>query len=88
MKDDFLVTLRQLAKKEPQKQLQLIIRLSSPAAEAVSFLEKRGVRVRRTYRLLKAVSVEVTASQAVKLEKEDWVVSLEEDKEVRATKED
>ena len=88
MKNDFLANLKHLAKKKPEENLRLIIRLNQPVEEAVSVLEERGIRIRRKHHLIRALSVEVTARQAAELEKEDWVTSLEEDKEVRATKGD
>ncbi len=81
---EFLKELKDLAREKPDEIVRLIIHLARPPKNLPSVLEKRGVRVKHEYRLINAVAIETSAKMALELEKEAWVVKIEEDKEVKA----
>lgn len=79
--DETLVRRLQSA---PERDFDLLLRLSADASDAVDRLSQRGVRVRRRFRLIQALAVRASGKEALRLLEEPWVVAVEEDKEVRA----
>lgn len=70
--------------KEPEAKIRLIVRTSDEPKAYRSHLARKGIKVRRELGLIKALAIECEASSALALLREGWVVSLEEDREVRA----
>ena len=70
--------------KEPEAKVQLIVRTRDEPKAYRSLLARRGIKVKRELGLIKALTIECEASSALALLRERWVVSLEEDREVRA----
>lgn len=70
--------------KEPEAKVRLIMRTREEPKAYRSFLARKGIKVKRELALIKALAIECEASSALALLREGWVVSLEEDKEVRA----
>lgn len=70
--------------KEPEAKVRLIVRTRDEPKAYLSLLTKRGIKVKRELGLIKALAIECEASSALALLREGWVVSLEEDREVRA----
>lgn len=70
--------------KEPEAKVRLIVRTRDEPKTCLSLLAKRGIKVKRELGLIKALAIECEASSALALLREEWVVSLEEDREVRA----
>ena len=79
--DEALVRRLQSA---PDREFDLLLRLSADAGDAIGRLSKRGVQVRRRFRLIQALAVRASGKEALRLLEEPWVVAVEEDKEVRA----
>jgi len=70
--------------KEPETKVRLIVRTRDEPKTYRSLLARRGIKVKRELALIKALAIECEASAALALLREGWVVSLEEDSEVRA----
>ena len=68
---------------EPQARVRLIVRTRDEPKAYRSLLAGRGIKVKRELGLIKALAIECEASSALDLLREGWVVSLEEDREVR-----
>ncbi len=68
----------------PKRQFDLLLRVSPDARDAAGKVEKRGVEVRRRFRLTHALAVRVSGEEALRLMEEPWIVGVEEDREVRA----
>lgn len=81
-RDDFLNHLKRLAKKSPEENIQVIIRLAGSVSQLTPVIKERELKIKHQYKILQAVSVEGTAGQIVALSKESWVVKIEEDKGV------
>lgn len=79
--------LKRVAREDPKRGVNLIVHLAKPPSEAVALLEERGVKIRHRYSLMRAVAVEISAQEALRLEKETWVTRIEEDREVRILRE-
>lgn len=69
-------------RRTPQATVAAIVRVSIAPEEAAARLAERGATVRRTMRLVPSVAVQMPAAACLALAKEDWVVSVEEDKAV------
>ncbi len=70
--------------KQPEAKVRLIVRTRDKPQAYRSLLARKGIKVKRELALIKALAIECEASSALALLRERWVVSLEEDKEVRA----
>jgi len=70
--------------KEPKARVRLIVRTREEPRAYRSLLAERGIKVRRELGLIKALAIECEASSALALLREGWVLSLEEDRGVRA----
>lgn len=64
------------------QQVRLIVRTEGNPQDHTEEIEKQGLRVGRTFRLIRAVSVEGPASAALGLLDRPWVQRIEEDQEV------
>lgn len=69
---------------EPEAKVRLIVRTRGEPKVYRSLLAGRGIKVKRELGLIKALAIECEASSALALLREGWVVSLEEDREMRA----
>ncbi len=67
---------------DPNAQVRLIFRLKDTASQYVDNVQAHGLNVRHVYTLINAIAVEGTASAALALSEEPWVMSIEEDKPV------
>ncbi len=76
--------LKALLAKE-SKSVDLIIRLNDDPAKYLADLRARGFTVKYTYALTLSAAIHGPASAARALGNEPWVVSMEEDKPVRAS---
>jgi len=77
-------SFKQRLMKEPKAKVRLILRTRDEPKAYRSLLTRRGIEVKRELALIKALAIECEASSALALLREKWVVSLEEDREVRA----
>ncbi|MDP3012950.1 MAG: hypothetical protein Q8M92_01820 [Candidatus Subteraquimicrobiales bacterium] len=85
MGKNYLEELRKIASEHPKKRVRLIIKTSVPASEAVSYLKKnKGIKINYQYSIVRAVALETSASKALEIGEKDWVVTVEEDREVKA----
>jgi hypothetical protein len=64
----------------PSANVRVIVRTAQAPAQCVSALEAQGFKVIRVSSLINAVTVEGKAQMALRLDQEDWVVRIEEDK--------
>ncbi|MFQ6015389.1 MAG: hypothetical protein ACE5NP_08105 [Anaerolineae bacterium] len=69
-------------KEDPEATVNLIVRLEHDVDAYVSSLEAKGLKVRRTFKLIKAVAIEGKAGACLQLASEPWVQAIEEDREV------
>ncbi len=69
-------------KSNPQARQRAIVRTASPAADHTADCERLGLRVVRVSMLINAVTVEGSGHVLLALERETWVVRVEEDKVV------
>lgn len=70
--------------REPEAKVWLIVRIKGEPKAYCPLLVERGIKVKRELAIIKALAIECEASSALALLGEGWVVSLEEDREVRA----
>jgi len=68
----------------PGAEVHLIVRTRGKASHFASRLAEKGLTVRHIYEFINAAAVSGSAGAALKLPSEDWVLSIEEDKPVRA----
>ena len=68
----------------PNTRVRLIARLKDDPTAHLDQVKSKGFTVRHTYSLMAAMALEGKASAALALAKESWVLSIEEDKPVRA----
>ncbi len=68
----------------PEREFDLLLRVSPDARDAAAEVGKRGLEVRRRYRLIDALAVRASGKEALRLMEEPWVVSVEEDRDVQA----
>ncbi len=76
--------LQQAWQDHPAQSFRLIIRVSIALDEAEEQLRLRGVAVRRRCRLIQGFVVECSGALALALVQEPWIISAEQDREVRA----
>jgi hypothetical protein len=69
-------------KANPRARQRAIVRTEPPAAEHRDDCERLGLRVIRVSTLINAVTVEGAGGVLLALEREEWVVRVEEDKAV------
>lgn len=84
---ELIEKLKKIARKDPKRGVNLIVHLAEPPSEVLSLLAVRGVKIRHKYCLMRAVAVEISAQEALRLEKEAWVTRIEEDREVHILRE-
>lgn len=63
--------------------VDLIVRTQGKPAQYVAAFAQSGVSVRQTFNLLPGLAVTAPASAILRLADEDWIVSIEPDREVR-----
>lgn len=68
----------------PEREFDLLLRVSPDAEDAAAKVANRGVQVRRRFRLTHALAVRASGQAALRLLQEPWVVRVEEDRDVRA----
>jgi len=71
-------------KEHPRTWVNLIVGISGDAGERIQAMEKRGVQIKRRFRLTGKVGVKATGKMALELAQASWVTSIEEDKPVHA----
>ncbi len=76
--------LRTRLQANPDATAYLIVRVAGDLEQRAQELCSRGVTVQRRLRLISALAVRSTGRQALSLAGEHWVLSIEEDREVRA----
>ena len=77
-------SLRRKLEENPQLRMRLILRVKGRPEDHEPLLSQRGLSVRRRLSLLGALAIEGEAEKALTLLGEKWVLSLEEDREIRA----
>lgn len=65
-------------------EVKAIVRVSIPLDEARAHLLARGITVRRALNLIRGFAVTASAEQLRALAEEEWITSVEPDREVRA----
>ena len=76
--------LEQRLKSMPNNMVDLIVRTQDEVTPHLEWLASEGFQVKQQYRLSPGVAVTCTGSNALKLLDQDWVISIEEDAEVKA----
>ncbi len=76
-------SLKRRLEEAPKAKVRLIVRTRGDPGRYRPLLTEKGIRVKRELGLLKALAIESEASQALTLLRERWVLSVEEDREVR-----
>ena len=76
--------LRQTWLKQADESVDLIVRVEGDVRQRSADLEKRGVEVRRHFRLVGSVSIRCKGKMAVKLLDVPWVRCIEPDRTVKA----
>ncbi|MBI5877386.1 MAG: hypothetical protein HZB53_07030 [Chloroflexi bacterium] len=69
-------------KADPRARHRAIVRTAPPAADHTPDCERLGLRVVRVSTLISAITIEGVAQVVLALEREAWVVRVEEDKAV------
>ena len=76
--------LSEALRKQPGDVVDLIIHVSGDLSQRVEALEKRGVEIRRRFRLTGALGVRCTGRTALSLARSSWITKIEADGPVRA----
>ena len=76
--------IRQAWEKNPGESFDLIVRVSGSARARSAALEERGVRVRRRFRLTRAVGIRCSGKTALGLLDVPWITRIEPDRPVKA----
>ncbi len=85
MVKNYLSELENIAKAHPRKKVRLIVKTSISADEASQYLvADKGVKIAHKYSIVNALALETSAKKALEISKKEWVVFVEEDKEIRA----
>ena len=71
--------LKRKLQADPQASVDLIVRTAGDPAEHVERVRAMGLDVRRQFTLLNAIAITGTAADCLRLAKEPWVESVEED---------
>lgn len=74
--------LKRQLQTSPDARVHLILRLADVPADVASRLERRGLKVRRQFRLIKAVAVSGKGRDCLTLLNEPWISRIEADHEV------
>jgi hypothetical protein len=74
--------LRARLQKRSQAKVRLIVRVKGDVAGATARLAELDVTVLRSFFLLNAVAIQCSGDQALRLLREPWVTSVEEDRQV------
>ena len=75
--------LEKRLKSMPNRMVDLIVRTHGDASPHLEWLASEGLQVKQQYKLTPGVAVSCTGADALKLLNQDWVMSVEEDAEVR-----
>jgi hypothetical protein len=81
---DIDAALSKALREHPGDVVDLIIHVSGDLGQRVAALEKRGVEIRRRFRLTGAVGIRCTGKTALSLARSSWVTKIEADGPVRA----
>lgn len=76
--------LVKIAKLRSNESIKAIVRFEGEENLALSYFKNNNILVRRTYRIIKAFSVQTTPPKLLKLANQNWVKKIEEDKKVKA----
>ena len=76
--------LEQRLKSMPNNMVDLIVRTHGDATPHLEWLASEGFQVKQQYKLTPGVAVSCPGADALKLLDQDWVMSVEEDAEVKA----
>jgi len=76
--------LSRALREHPEDTVDLIIHVTGDLGERIQALEKRGVEVRRRFRLTGAIGIRCTGKTALSLARSSWVTKIEPDGPVRA----
>ncbi len=76
--------LERKLREHPNAVVRLIVRVTGEATEARSRLRGLGAVVHRSFVLVPGFAVSCSSSTAIRLLREPWVVSIEEDRVVSA----
>ncbi len=68
---------------DPDQPLNVIIRVSGDLSERLDALEEQGFHLRRRLSLIKGLAGTATGSAIRKFATQPWVMSIEEDQQVR-----
>lgn len=71
-------------REHPNDVVDLIIHVSGDLGQCVEALQKRGVEIRRRFRLTGALGIRCTGKIALSLARSSWVTKIEVDGPVRA----
>lgn len=74
--------LRSKLEHDPDAIVHLIVRVKDDPQKHIADMQACGLNVQRTFSLIAAMAVEGKASAATSLLRQDWVLSVEEDKPV------
>jgi uncharacterized caspase-like protein len=83
--DKIDATLREWLVSAPQQRVALIVRTAGDPTAYVPKAEELGFSVKHQFRLLPGMAVVGLAGRAAELLDEEWVVSVEEDRQVTAS---
>lgn len=78
----FAPDLESKLRKNPNADVNVIVRFDSDPAAHLADVQARGLLVRHTYSLIAAIAAQGKASQILELVSESWVMAVEEDKTV------
>lgn len=78
----FAPDLESKLRKNPNADVNVILRFDSDPAAHLADVQARGLLVRHSYSLISAIAAQGKASQVLALNSESWVVAIEEDKTV------
>ena len=78
----FAPDLESKLRKNPNADVNVIVRFDSDPAAHLADVQARGLLVRHSYSLISAIAAQGKASQVLALTSESWVVAVEEDKTV------
>lgn len=74
--------LKTKAQRDPNAQVDLIVRLSEDPGKHISDLQSLGWTIRRSFSLTPSVAIHGPASASLVLATQPWVLTIEEDKPV------
>lgn len=74
--------LREQLEGDPKASVRLIVRLTDVPQDVEEQVARRGLQVRRRYRLISAMAIAGPAKACLSLLEEPWVASVEADHEV------